>query len=64
MRKIFKLHHQKKQEVGAAVAPIVDTVIVLGRQGLSFRGHRNDSKHHPEQGGYAIENVENFVQFL
>ena len=53
----------KKQEFGAAVAPIVDTVIVLERQGLSFRGHRIDSKHHPEQGGYAIESVGNFVNF-
>ena len=38
----------KKQEVRAAIAPIVDTVIVLGRQGLSFRGHIDDSKYHPE----------------
>ena len=56
---MFKLPHQKKQEVRAAIAPIFDTVIVLGRQGLSFRGHReniqNDSKYHPEPGGYIKE---------
>ena len=40
---MFKLPHQKK-EVRAAIAPEVDTVIVLGGQGLSFRGHRDDSK--------------------
>ena len=54
----------KKQEVRAAIAPIVDTVIVLGRQGLSYRGHRDDSKYHPEPGGYAKESVGNFVEFL
>ena len=31
-----QITRSKKQEVRAAIAPIVDTVIVLGCQGLSF----------------------------
>ena len=27
--------------------PIVDTVLLLGRLGLPFRGHRDDSQYHP-----------------
>ena len=54
----------KKQDVRAAIAPIVDTVIVLGCQGLSFRGHKDDSKYHPEPVGFAKESVGNFVEFL
>ena len=37
---------------------------MLGHQGLSFQGHKDDSKYHPEPGGYAKENVGNFVEFL
>ena len=54
----------KTQERRAAIAPIVDTIIVLGRQGLSFRGHKDDSKYHPKPKGCARENVGNFVEFL
>ena len=54
----------KMQERRAAIAPIVDTIIVLGRQELSFRGHKYDSKYHPKPKGYAKENVGNFVEFL
>ena len=58
-----KITPSKKKELRVAIAPIVDTVIVLGRQGLSFRGHRDGSKYHPEPGGYAKESVGNFVKF-
>ena len=27
--------------------PIVDKVLLLGRLGLPFRGHRDDSQYHP-----------------
>ena len=37
--------------------PIVDTVILLGRLGLAFRGHRDDSQYHPN-----MENIEVVVQ--
>ena len=59
-----QITRSKKQEVTAAISPIVDTVIVLGPQGLSFRGHRDDSKYHPDPAGHAKESVENFVEFL
>ena len=54
----------KKLEVRAAIASIVDTVILLGRQRLSFWGNRDDSKYHPEPGRYAKESVGNFVELL
>ena len=62
---MFKLPHHKKnnkrtkktQEIRVAIAPIVDTVIVLGHQGLSFWGHRDNSKYHPEPAGYTKESV-------
>ena len=33
-----------------ALGPIVESVIFLGRHNLPFRGHRNDSKFHAEDG--------------
>ena len=32
--------------------PIVDIVILLGRLGLPFREHRDDSQYHPNVGEY------------
>ena len=37
--------------------PIVDTVILLGRLGLPFRGHRDDSQYHPNVGEYSSGGV-------
>ena len=37
---------------------------MLGCQGRSFRGHRDDSKYHPEPVGHAKERVWNFVEIL
>ena len=34
------------------LAPIIDTIITLGRLCLPFRGHRDNSKHHPKVGEY------------
>ena len=64
IEKNVQITPSKKQEVRTAIAPIVDMVIVLGIQGPSFRYHRDDSKYHPEPGGYAKESVGNFVEFL
>ena len=36
---------------------IVDTVILLGRLGLPFRGHRDDCKYHPNVGEYSSGGV-------
>ena len=37
--------------------PIVDTVILLRRLGLPFRGHRNDFQYHPNVGEYSSGGV-------
>ena len=44
--------------------PIVDTIITCGRLGLSFRGHRDDSRYHPEVGSYSDGGVGNFIELL
>ena len=46
------------------LAPIIDTVILLGRLGLAFRGHMNDSQFHPNVGEYSSGGVGNFVEVL
>ena len=32
--------------------------------GLSFRGHRNDSKYHPKVEEYSTGRADSFVEFL
>ena len=44
--------------------PIADTVILLGRLGLPFRGHRDDSQYHPNVGEYSSSGVGNFIECL
>ena len=46
------------------LAPIIDTVILLGRLGLEFRGHRDDSPFYPNVGEYSSGGVGNFVEVL
>ena len=46
------------------LAPIVDTVIYCARSGLPLRGHRDDSKYHPEVGSYSSGGVGNFIEAL
>ena len=46
------------------LAPIVDSVIFCGRLGLPLRGHRDDSKYHPEVGSYSTDRVGNFIESL
>ena len=36
----------------------------MGRLGLPFRGHRDDSKYHPKVGEYSAGGVGNFAEFL
>ena len=38
--------------------------ITLGRLGLPFHGHRDDSRYHPKEGEYSTGGVGNFVEFL
>ena len=45
--------------------PIVDTVILLRRLGLPFRGHRDDSQYHPNVGEFSNGGGEgNFIECL
>ena len=46
------------------LAPIIDTVILLGRLGLAFRGHRDDSQFRANVGEYSSGGVGNFVELL
>ena len=46
------------------LAPIIDTVILLGRLGLVFREHRYDSQFYPNVGEYSSGGVENFLGLL
>ena len=46
------------------LVPIVDTVILLGRLGLPFRGHRDDSKYCADVGEYSGGGVGNFIELL
>ena len=46
------------------LAPIIDTVILLGRLGLTFRGNRDDSQFHPNVGKYSSGGVGSFVEVL
>ena len=43
---------------------INDTIVTLGRLGLPFRGHPDDSKYHPKEGKYSSGGVGNFVEFV
>ena len=36
------------EENHKVLAPKIDTIITLGKLGLPFHGHRNDSKYHPK----------------
>ena len=44
------------------IAPIIDTVILLGRLGLAFKGHRDDSQFHPNVCEYSTGGVGNVVE--
>ena len=57
----FKHEVEENRKV---LAPIIDTVITLGRLGLPFRDHRDDSKHHPKVGEYSTGGAGNFVEIL
>ncbi|XP_065642785.1 52 kDa repressor of the inhibitor of the protein kinase-like [Hydra vulgaris] len=47
------------------IRPIIDTIILCGRQGLALRGHNDDSQYHSEVGQYSTScNVGNFMEIL
>ena len=49
---LTKFSDKEVQKNCSKLKPIADTVILLGRLGLPFRGHRNDSQYHPNVGKY------------
>ena len=44
--------------------PIIDSIIFCGRLGIPLRGHRDDSKYHPDAGEYSTGGVGNFIELL
>nr|XP_004211281.1 unnamed protein product [Hydra vulgaris] len=44
--------------------PIIETIILCGRLGLSLRGHRDDSEFHPENSESFNHTVGNFIELL
>ena len=46
------------------LASIADAVLYCSRLGLPLRGHRDDSKYHPEVGQYSTGGVGNFIETL
>ena len=46
-----------------AINAIADTMIFLGRDGLPFREHEDDTKHHAEVGEQSINSVGLFKMF-
>ena len=46
------------------LVPVVDTVILSDQLNLPLRGHRDDSKYHPEIVKYSCPGVGNFVRLL
>ena len=44
--------------------PVIDTIKLCGRLGLSLRGHRDDSIYHPDVGCYSAGGIGNFVELL
>ncbi|XP_057296257.1 52 kDa repressor of the inhibitor of the protein kinase-like [Hydractinia symbiolongicarpus] len=46
------------------LTPIVDTIILCGRVCIPLRGHRDDSKYHPEVGNFSTGSTGNFIDLL
>ena len=54
---------QEIQQNRKILRPIVDSVLFCGRLGIGLRGHRDDSKYHPDVGCYSTNaNVGNFIE--
>ena len=61
------LNGQLKLEVSEnrkILRSIIDTIIFLGRQGLSLRGIKDDSPYHPDVGDHSTESVGNVIEVL
>ena len=61
------LERQFKLEVSGNIKilrSIIDTIILLERQGLALRGHSADSQYHPDVGEYSTGSVDSFIELL
>ena len=61
---LTKSSEKEVQKNRNKLKPIVDTVILLGRLGLPFWGHWDDSQYHPNVGEYSSGGVGNFIECL
>ena len=46
------------------LVPIIDYIIFCGRTNIALRGHRDDSRYHPDVGHYFDGRVGNFIELL
>ena len=58
-----KYNHEVEENRKVLVL-IIDTIVTLGRLGLTFLGHYDDSEHHPKVGEYSTSDFGNFAKFL
>ena len=56
--------NEKIQENRNKLVPIIDTINLCGRLGISLRGHRDDSQYHYSVGSFSIGGVGNFIELL
>ena len=56
--------YKQVEENRKMLVPTIDKIVALGRLGLPFRGHCDDSKYHTKVGEYSTGAVGNFVEFL
>ena len=59
-----KIYKHEVEENCKVLDPIIDTNDTLGRLGLPFHRHCDDSKYHPKVGEYSTGGVCNFAEFL
>ncbi|XP_065658564.1 52 kDa repressor of the inhibitor of the protein kinase-like [Hydra vulgaris] len=59
-----KIVHSQISKNRQLLQPIIETIILCGRLGLSLRGHRDDSEFHPENGEFSNHTVGNFIELL
>ena len=61
---LTKNSNKEVQKNRKKLKPIVDKVILLGKLGLPFRGHRDDSQYQQNVGEYSSGGAGNFVKCL
>ena len=62
---VDNLRVQKVKENRSLLVPLIDTTLLCGRLGLSFRGHRDASSSYPTCGEMSVSSgVGNFIELL